>query len=149
MAEQALYFGIRNLALNNTQRNTLRDQILALGARQASLYPNERMQMRVRNDNQAIIFEAVFETDNLTATAIRNRLAAIFGVAQNTITPTTTTMQLAGRTTTVITFTRNSTDYLQAVAFGYNGGGWPAWELSRQAVAAYIAANAVEWETAL
>lgn len=149
MAELALYFGIENLALTNPQRNTLVSQLQALGRRQSSLFPNERMQLRTRLDNQAAIFEAVFDEADLTATAIRNRLATIFGVAANTITFSTTTVQLAGRATTLLTFTRGGTDYLRMVAFGYNGGGWPSWELSRQAAEAYLIANAAEWETAL
>lgn len=142
------YFGIENLALTNPQRNTLVSELGLLGQEDTGAC-HRRMRSRVRLDNQAIIFRAVFDENQLTPTALRNRLATIFGVSANSITPTVTTVNLAGYLTQVITFNRLGTDYLRCVLFGKPNGGWPTIQQSRDAAAAYIAANLAQWETAL
>jgi hypothetical protein len=107
------------------------------------------MRSRVRLDNQAIIWRAVYDENQLTPTALRNRLATIFGVAANTITSTVTTPTLGGQVTQVVTFTRGGTDYLRCVLFGKANGGWPTIQQSANAARSYVIANAAQWETAL
>lgn len=139
------YFGIENLALTNAQRNTLVSELGLLGQEDSGAC-HRRMISRVRLDNQAVIFRAVFDEAQLTPTAIRNRLATIFGVAANTITPTVTTVNLAGITTQVVTFTRGGTDYLRCVLFGKSNGGWPTIQQSGDAARAYHSAHRAEWD---
>ena len=140
------YFGIENLALTNPQRNTLVSELGLLGQEDTGLC-HRRMRSRVRLDNQAIIFRAVFDENQLTPTALRNRLATIFGVAANTITPTTTTVNLAGIQTQVVMFNRLGTDYLRCVMFGKPNGGWPTIQQSGDAAWAYVIANLAQWES--
>lgn len=145
MANVYGYFGMENLAMTNPQRNTLAAELVLLGQEDNGAC-HRRMRSRVRLDNQAVIFRAVFDENQLTPTALRNRLATIFGVSANSITPT---VNLAGYLTQVITFNRLGTDYLWCVLFGKPNGGWPTIQQSRDAAAAYIAANLAQWETAL
>jgi hypothetical protein len=142
------YFGMENLAMTNPQRNTLATELGLLGQEDNGAC-HRRIRSRVRLDNQAIIFRAVFDDAVLTPTALRNRLATIFGVAANTITPTVSLVNLAGFNTQVITFNRAGTDYLRCVLFGKPNGGWPTIAQSRAAVHGYLAANAAQWETTL
>lgn len=148
MANVYGYFGMENLAMTNQQRNTLASELGLLGQEDNGAC-HRRMRSRARLDNQAIIFRAVFDESQLTPTAIRNRLATIFNVAANTITPTVTTVNLAGIVTQVVTFTRGGTDYLRCVLFGKSNGGWPTIQQSADAARAYVIANLAEWETAL
>lgn len=147
MADVHIYFGIENLAMTNGQRNTLFAELVALGREDLSPHPNRRMQYRARLDNQAGIFEAVFDETQLTIEAVKSRLATIFGVSVASITHTVTTPTLGGVASTVITFTRTGTDYLRMAGFGLSGGVWPSWEQSRLAAIAYLAANSAAWET--
>lgn len=142
------YFGIENLALTNPQRNTLVSELGLLGQEDNGAC-HRRMISRVRLDNQAVIFRAVFDENHLTPTAIRNRLATIFGVAANSITFAITTPTLGGQVTQVVTFTRLGTDYLRCVLFGKPNGGWPTIQQSGDAARAYVIANLAEWETTL
>ncbi len=146
MAERQFYFGAENLALSNAQRNAFRDWVLTLGRRDTSIYPNERMQPRYRLDGQAMIFEATFEEDHITMQAFTNRLGVIFGVDPATITPRQNTQSWGGIPNRIYTFRRGATDYIRTVMFGFNGGGFPSWNLSNQACIAYKIANAAEWE---
>lgn len=148
MAVQGLYFGIRDLNLNPTQRTTLYTQIEQIGQRQNSNYPNELMQIRYSLDGRDSSFEAFFNTDHLTIQAIINRLAAIFGIDPSTVIPTSVVQTLAGWPTQITTLRRNGTNYIRFGVFGYDGVTWPTWSQSRDAQEAYIAANLTEWESA-
>src|SRR5688572_16025858 len=83
-----VYFGIENLNLTNQQRNTLVAGLQQLG-HNTSYLTNERNHWRFRLDNQAIIFEALFDENDLTIAAIKQRLANLFNVAVNTISHST------------------------------------------------------------
>lgn len=149
MTDIHLYFGIENLALTAPQKQQLVDQLQALGQRNGGL-PHERNHWRVRPDNDAVIFEAVFDTSNLTALQMRTYLANIFGVNVSLITSALTTPNFSGtRQSQVLTFTYNSIQRLRSVAFGSVSiaGIDTTWEQSRIEAAAYLAANAVAWES--
>ena len=146
MAERTLYFGAENLALSNAQRNNFRDWCLTLGRRDNSIYPNERMQPIYRLDNQAMIFEGGGGEDHITRQAFVNRLGIIFNIDPATITPRTETATWGRITNRVYYFRRGATDYLRTVMFGFNGGGFPSWDLSNAACIAYKAANTAEWD---
>lgn len=80
MANKRLYFGLEDLNLNASQRQTLVEGLQALGVFNNDNNPGFRNHWRIRLDNRAIIFEAWFDEDTLTISAIKNRLATIFGV---------------------------------------------------------------------
>lgn len=140
MADLHVYIGIENLALTNPQRATLVQGIQALGANNASFNPALRNHWRIRLDNDAAIFEALFDSDTISIQATKNRLAAIFEVDPATITTNTQAIAYG----LLITYTRNSTNYLRLLLFGWNGE-FPTYAESHAAVLAYLSANAAAW----
>lgn len=140
MAQRHQYFGIENLGLNASQKQTVVENIQALGRDDSAPNPSRRLHKRVRLDNDAMIFEAVFEDGDLTIANIKQWLATIFSVATGSISHVVTT-PAAG---TVVTFTYNSIQRLRMVVFG---GPSATREQSRVAAAAYIAANIAQWES--
>jgi hypothetical protein len=140
------YFAIENLNLNASQRQTLVQALRALGPA-ADDQPAHLCHWRTRLDNEAAIFEALFNEDNVTVQAFKNRLGAIFGVDPGSIDHATQRVTFAARQTAVVTFSRSGTDYVRVAFFGYGGGSWPTWEQSRVECVAYLAANAAEWES--
>jgi len=142
--ERQVYFGIENLALNDTQRGLLVTALRALGP---SSHPSPAClcHWRTRLDGQAAIFEALFDEDHITIEAFKNRLGSIFGVDPANIGHDTRLVTLAKRESAVITFSRGM-DYLRVVFFGYAHAGWPTWMESGDECRAYLAANAAEWE---
>jgi hypothetical protein len=136
------YFAIEDLNLSAGQRQTLVGVLRQLGpARHPQ--PAHLCHWRTRLDGQAAFFEAAFNEDNLTVTAFKARLAAIFGVDPATIDHSTQSVTFAIRPTPVVTFSRGGTDYLRMAPFGGPGA---TWDESRVEVLAYLAANRSEWE---
>lgn len=142
MADVELYFGLENLALTAPQKQTLVAALQTLGQRNGGL-PHERNHWRVRPDNDAMIFQAVWDDSNLTALQMRTWLASIFGVALNQVTSNLTTPNFSGqRQSQLLTFTYQSVARLRSVAFG---GVSATREQSRLEALAYLAANAEDW----
>lgn len=133
------YFYIENLGLNTAQRDTLIAQLRSMGLLNDSPYPNERNHWRTRLDGQAAIFEAVFDADQLTATAVRNRLAGIFSVLPEAITFTTVQTEYGP----AVTYTHSS---LQRLRLGIFGGLAETLLSSRAAATAFVMANLSAWE---
>lgn len=140
MAAVHIYFGIENLNLTNAQRAELVSALHALGAANDSIQPAERNHWRIRPDNDAVIFEALFDESAISIDAVKAYLGTIFSVDPATIDNANQQTQV-GR---MVTFSRAATDYLRMIAFGYDGG-WPSWKDSGDAARQYLAANAVEW----
>lgn len=136
-----VYFGIENLNLTNAQRNQLVTALQDLGANNNSVQPAERNHWRIRLDNDAAIFEALFDEDSISISTMKNYLANIFSVQASTIDHATQPTQYG----LMITFSRTATDYLRMVAFGYVSG-WPSWSDSREAVLQYLSDNSAAWE---
>lgn len=148
MSQQHVYFGIENLALNDTQRSQLVSALRALGP-QSNPQPARLCHWRVRLDGQAAIFEALFDSDNITIPAFKGHLGAIFNVDPATIGHSVSAVTFDARDSAVVTFSRGGTDYLRVVFFGYAGGDWPTWMESGDEVRAYLAANRDAWESAV
>lgn len=148
MANQHVYILLVNLALNNTQRNTLAAAIFALG-REENGPCHRRMIRRIRLDNQAMFFRAVFNEDHLTLPSLVNFVANALGVAANTITTNVSTTPLADRNTQIVTLGRGGTDYIEFWLLGKSNSTWPTVQQSGDAARAYHAAHRAEWETAL
>ena len=131
------YIGIVNVGLNDSQRDTFIDALKALGPK-SHQQPACLCHWRTRLDKQAVILEALFNEDNLTINAFRNRLANIFGVDPDTIADSTQQTQYGP----LVTFSRNG-DRLRFLAFGGKGNTWAnsgAW------ARAYLKANIDDWE---
>lgn len=142
MANVHLYLGIENLNLTAPQKNTFITAIQGLGQANNGSAPNLRNHWRVRQDNEAVIFEALFDESQLTIAAIKSRLATIFGVAVGTISHSTQQHASYGL---IVTFTHSAQDKMRMVGFGNNGSAWQSIEVSRAATLAYLAANAAAW----
>jgi hypothetical protein len=139
------YFGIENLNLTNQQRNTLIDGLQQLGENNSGNKPNEKNHWRIRLDNQAVIFEALFNDEHLTINAIKQRLANIFNVAIGTISHNTA-QTIIGR---VVTFSHGGQAKIRMVAFGHDGLNWGSWAESNAAVRSYLFTNADTWDAEL
>jgi hypothetical protein len=139
------YFGIENLGLNPAQRDLLVDALRLLGPASDS-HPARLNHRRARLDGQAVIFEALFDENDLTVDAFKVRLGSIFGVAPATIDHAVTRVTWHHLESAVVTFSRSGASYLRVVFFGYNGARWPSWKESRLEALAYLAANAAAWE---
>ena len=132
------YFYIQDLGMTATQRQTLVDVLKAWGLRNLSLYPNERNHWAVRPDGLAVIFEAVFDSDNLTVLWFRTKLAEIFNVSVTTITATTTSTIYGP----LALFKYNTVNKLR---MGIFGGVDATWEESHTAVLQFLADNQDTW----
>jgi len=146
MATQHVYFGIENLALNDAQRQTLVEALRQLGPA-SNPQPARLCHWRTRLDGDAAIYEALFDEDNISVQAFKDRLGAIFSVDPATIDHSTSDTTWDTRASSVVTFSRSATDYLRVVIFGYAGADWPAWAQSGDECRAYLAANRAEWES--
>lgn len=132
------YYGVENLGLTAPQRQTLVTALQALGDN-SNPNPSRRNHWRIRTDNDAVIFEGLFDDAHWTVQAITNRLATIFGVDPSTIIATTTSTQYGP----VVTFARPAgTNRLRLVAFG---GLLAAYNDSHAAAIAYLIANSAAW----
>jgi hypothetical protein len=136
------YIGIENLNLNATQRQTLIDELKALGPG-SDPQPARLCHWRTRLDGEAAIFEALFDEVNLTVAKFKARLGAIFGIDPATIDHSTTTYHFAGGDTPAVVFSRTGTDYLLFALFGGQSASWMG---SGDECRGYLAANRDEWE---
>jgi hypothetical protein len=133
------YFFIEDLGLTDAQRATIVDVLKAWGERNASLLPNERNHWAIRPDGKAVIFEAVFNADNLTVLWFRTKLAAIFNVALTSITATTTNTVYGP----LATFKYLTTNKLR---MGIFGGITATWDESHIAVLQYLSDYKDLWQ---
>jgi len=136
------YLAIENLALSAAQRGLLVDALRALGPK-SDPQPAHLCHWRTRLDNDAAIFEALFDEDTLTVEAFKRRLAEIFGVSWVTIGSALSSVTFAERATPIVVFSRSGMDYLRMALFG---GTDATWEQSRIECLAYLAANLEAWE---
>ena len=139
------YFGVENLNLDAAQKQTLVAELQRLGP-SAHRSPACLCHWRTRLDGEAVIFEALFNENNLTAAKFKERLADIFGVAPGTIDTSTQQVTFVTRPSPVVTFSRNATDYLRMVLFGGTGA---TWEESGVEARGYLIANQENWEEGL
>lgn len=140
MANKHLYLAVENIGLTNAQRDTFVDALKQLGPDRHQ-QPACLCHWRIRLDNQAAIFEALFNENALTVDAFKNRLATIFNVDPSTITDTVQSTQYGP----LVIFARSG-DRLRFLLFG---GVNATWMESGDACRAYLAANRDEWESEL
>jgi hypothetical protein len=98
---------------------------------------------RTRLDNQAAIFEALFNEDSITIDRFKQRLGTIFGVDPGTIDSDVATVSFSQGDTLVVTFSRNQTDYLRVALFGGVGTNWMN---SGNEARGYLKLHLDEWE---
>lgn len=132
------YFYAEALNITTAQKDTLVDALKAWGEHNDHNLPHHRIHWRVRTDNNAVIFEADFNEDNLTPVWFRNKLAQIFNVDPSTITFSTNQTQYGP----VVTFVRGGQNRLR---FGLFGGLSATYLQSQSAVLSYLKDNAIAW----
>lgn len=137
------YFAVEDLNLNAGQRQVLVEQLEKLGPA-GHPSPAMRNHWRVRLDDKAVIFEALFKDSVLTVDSFRDRLAALFSVDPATIDSRLQNVTFKNRQTPIATFSRGGTDYLRFAAFG---GVSATWMDSGDECRGYLAANRAEWES--
>ena len=136
MAHQ--YVGVEILNMTAGQRDTLVAAIRAL-LPERDEQPCWRVHSRKRIDNQAAIIEARWRDADVGDGGFIRYLANAFGVAAGTITSATSSNAF-GR---VLTLTHSGQQRVRFILFGGVGA---AWQQSRAAVLAYLAANLAQWE---
>jgi len=134
------YIGLENLNLNASQKAALIAAIKSLGP---SCQPCHLNHWRTRLDDEAVLFEALFDNNSVGIQAFKNRLGTIFGVDPATINHTAVTQSFAGGTTPVVTFSLGGMDYIRLALFGGIGTGW--WD-SGDECRGYLALYRGEWE---
>jgi len=145
MANWHGYMIFENLALSPANRQILTAELENIGTANSGQRPEHRNHWRTRLDNEAALFEALFDASNLTVAAFEQRLATIFGVDVATIDTTLQNVTYDTLVTPVATFARLGTDYIRAAVFG---GPSSTWEQSRIEALAFLAANSAAWEAA-
>ena len=136
------YLAVQDLALTDTQRTVIWGQLQQLGAPNDPS-PARRCHWRRSLDDKTRIFEAAFDSDNLTIEATTARLAAIFDVPIDNITHTTQTPTFDQLPTQVVTFHYNATPRFRLAAFATLAA---TWLQSQREALAYIIANPDQWD---
>lgn len=139
MSDVNLYFYIEDLNLTTAQRAALIAQLQAIAMRDADPNPRNRNHWRIRSDGKAVIYEAWWNAEHLTAVAMRNRLAAIFGVSNTSIT-------YASASSTYGTYVDYSYSSTKRLRVGIFGGISATYAESQAAARAYLASNRATWE---
>jgi len=132
------YFYIEDLGLTDQQRLTLVDIFKARGVRNNGPFPHERNHWRIRKDDKAAIFEAVFEADELTTLWVRTRLAEIFSVPVANITASSTTTEYGP----LLTFKYQTVNKLR---LGIFAGLSATWQESWEAVRHFLIDFQLDW----
>ena len=134
------YFGIENVGLTATQKETLVTALKLLGPK-THPSPACLCHWRIRLDGEAAIFEALFNEDNLTIQAGKDRLASIFGIDPGAIVDSVQQTSYGP----LVTFSYSG-DKLRFLMFG---GANATLQESRDACRAYLKANLASWELPL
>ena len=122
------YFYIENLGLNAQHKQMLVAALQSWGLHNDAPNPCNRNHWRVRSDGEAVIFEAVFDVDNLTLPSLRSRLAGFYGVDAEQIDVSTS----QNRYGEVATFSNNHVDRLRVGVFAGRQAGYAASQAAAQ-----------------
>jgi hypothetical protein len=133
------YFYIENLGLNAQQKQALVSALQSWDLHNDAPNPRDRNHWRVRLDGEAVIFEAVFNADDLTVSSLQSRLADLFGVNVEQIDASTSQNQYGE----VAIFSYNHVDRLRVGVFAGRQAGYPA---SQAAAQQFIIDFASAWQ---
>ena len=134
MANRHFYFLLENLTLSGDDWDALAGLIKQRGANDDP-QPCNRNHWRYRLDNQAVIFEALFNESAVNANAIKGLLTAVTQIPANRIDYTTDA--------NITTFTIDDVESLGQIVFGGDGA---EWNDSRLDCLAYLSAYRTAWE---
>lgn len=137
----SLYFAIENIALTGPQKTTLIAALNALGP-SSDPQPAELLHSRVRLDNDAVIYRARFQDNDLTTVNLRQFLANVFSIALASVTAATTSTTFLTLSSPIVTMTVSASQRMRFVLFG---GLAATTAQSNAEVVAYLKANAAAW----
>jgi hypothetical protein len=142
MANLHVYVGLENVNLTDPQRGQMYAAVKALQV------PNQNRPCfinheRLRLDNNAGIWEALFDESWLTIAAFRQYIANVFGVPVGDITNTTSSQSFGGGTTFIVTLRYQAQNRMRAALFG---GANATYAQSHAEVLGYLALNKALWE---
>lgn len=135
------YFAIENINLNASQRQTLRNEVIGFFQehQQPTRQPAELLHWRLSLDATKVILEAKFDDALLTVNRFKTFLGNVFSIDPATIDHNITTPG----NNTVMTLSRNGTDYLRFALFG---GVNSTYDESHITVLVYLDNNREEWD---
>lgn len=143
-----IYFGLENLGLTGPQKLQLLTALNLLGPSSDS-QPAHLNHRRVRTDNDAVIYEALFDQEHISISSLKTYLGNVYGISPTLISHTVTYQTFATLPSAVVTFTYQSVARLRIVFFGKGSGSWPTWPQSWAEATAYVAGRATEWGQSL
>lgn len=107
-----------------------------------STFPAFNNHRRDRLDDNAVIYESLFDTSEVSILKFKQLLSDEFGVPIEDIDHETTAVDYAGFGTTVWEFLYGAIERFRVERFGSGG----TWSQSGDECRAYLAANRAEWE---
>lgn len=137
------YIAIEDLGMNQNQRQTLFAIFETLSPATLTDQPKHKNQFRRSLDGSKAILEMLFDEDDLSIAAFRQKLAATFGVQAGNIGVVQTQREYGWSWTPIWTFSRNSVSYFRVALFGGVGADW---QQSRDACANYLRRNSNEFD---
>lgn len=139
------YFAVIRLNIGAGNWANLQDLYEAMGTHECP-FPCFNNHWRTRLDGDAVIYESLFDPDEVSVQAFKELLADTFGVSVEDIYHTVDSASYSGDTTTIWAFyydaIEEGKDRFQVERFG-NGH---AWELSRQEALGYVKLYQDEWD---
>ena len=130
-----------NLNLSSSHWNALRDAFRVIGPSDDP-QPSKRPHSLARLDDQAEIFESGYALADVLETRFKILIAQVFGILPRDIESRSRVDNYGDFETTVVTYFRGATDFLEIAAFGgaENGRGQ-----SYNECHGYLVSNTVEW----
>lgn len=117
------YFVVERLNIGISNWNALIVLFEAMGT-ESSPIPAFNNHWRKRIDDNAVIYESMFDTSEVSISAFKQMLADEFGVPVEDIEDVQTEESYAGGTTIVWTFLYNAVERFKVERFGGSGSTW-------------------------
>lgn len=145
MANIHTYFSVERQNISVGNWAALQALFEGMGT-QGSRFPMYNNHKRTRLDGDAVIYESLFDTSEVSLEAFKQLLADEFGVDVGDIDNTQSSTSYGGGTTVIWQFAYNAIDRFKVGRFG---GGGATWQQSRSECLGYLAVNAAQWEPEL
>lgn len=143
MANIHTYFSVERQNISAGNWAQLRALFEDMGT-QGSQFPMYNNHNRERLDGNAVIYESLFDTSEVSVAAFKQLLADAFGVDVGDIGDVQGSVSYAGGTTIIWQFTYNAINRFLIERFG---GGGATWQESRQETLGYLSVYKELWES--
>lgn len=141
MAKTHIYFVVERQNIGIGNWNALIELFEAMGTKGSSM-PASNLHWRTRLDGDAVIYESMFDTEEVSIAAFKQLLADEFGVLIADIEIVVDSDSYAGGTTTTWQFMYNAVNRFKVERFG---GGGATWKQSGDECRKYLSINQEEW----